>query len=78
MIKYYYNTIITAAECHADISLRTFKIVVGSVGPVAVVLFLALTVSMVVILKKLCCPWLARRRQQDGDQHLLEDVQDEN
>ena len=73
LIKYYYNTIIT--QCHVDIPLRTFEIVVGSVGSVAVLLFVTLTVIiMVAILKKWCCPWLGRRRH--GGRQRVE--QDEN
>lgn len=58
-----------------DIPLRTFEIVIGSVGSVAFLLFVTLTVIiMVAILRRWCCPRLARRRH--GDRQLVE--RDEN
>jgi hypothetical protein len=66
-IKVYCNYVTTII----DIPLKTFKIVVGSVGSVAVLLFSILTVIIIIAM---CRRWLAHRHH--GDRQLVE--RDEN
>ena len=52
------------------IPLKTFEIVVGSVGSVAVLLFFILTIIITVPIVLRCRHWLARRCH--GDHQLVE------
>ena len=64
------NIIIIVSVNIPDIPLRTFKIVVGSVGSLAVLLLVILTIVIAVATVKRCVPWIARRRH--GDRELVE------
>lgn len=60
-----------------DIPLRTFEIVVGSVGSAAVLLLVILTIIIIVATVLRCRPWLAQRCQ--GNRRQLVNVErDEN
>lgn len=68
------NIIIIVSVNIPDIPLRTFEIVVGSVGSLAVLLLVILTIVIAVATVKRCVPWITRRCH--GDRELVE--RDEN